>query len=69
MVEEEREEYFCPFVKQVCHRGFVRHTEVLCRFWSTEDPQRCRILPALGGLAALIEVPGMLQSLASRGGE
>jgi len=65
------QEYYCPFAGEVCQGGTVNTHEGLkkCQFWYAEGPGRCWLLPALGGLAALNEIQGMLQSLASRGGE
>jgi len=67
----QSQEYYCPFGGEVCRGGIVSTHEGLkkCQFWSSEQPQRCRLLPALGGLAALNEIPGVLQSLASREGK
>jgi len=65
------QEYYCPFGREVCRGGNVGTHEGLkkCQFWSNEQPQRCRLLPAVVGLAALNGIPGVLQSLASQGKE
>lgn len=57
---KELEGYFCPFAGEMCYEGEVV-TEAgspkgECRFWSTDKPERCRILPALGGLAELTRI-------------
>jgi len=72
---KELEGFFCPFAGEMCYEGDVV-TEAgspkgKCRFWSTDQPQapRCGLEPAIGGLAAISAIPGVLQTLASRGGE
>ena len=72
-MERKLKGYFCPFARRMCYEGLVKVSGepnlVQCQFWADGPPGRCRLLPAVGGLTALNEIPGMLQSLASRGGE
>jgi len=70
---KELEGYFCPFAGELCYEGNVipeaGSLKGECQFWERDTAQapRCKLLRAAGGLAAISEIPGMLQSLASQG--
>lgn len=66
---KELEGYFCPFAGEMCYEGDVvtkaGSPKGKCRFWSTGQAQRCRLLPALSGLAELMEISDAVRSLPS----
>lgn len=73
---KELEGYFCPFAREMCYKGDVITEETVvpkgkCQFWERDTAQapQCKLLRAAGGLAAVSEIPGMLQGLATQGKE